>query len=52
MNLEERLQALLIEREETLTRMEEAVQQIQHLLMLWTQQKEHEHRIRRIKRYF
>lgn len=46
MDLEQRLQALLIEREQTLTRLTELVQQIQNSLTLLAQQREHQHRLK------
>lgn len=52
MNLEQRLQALLIEREQTLTKLAELVQQIQNSLMLLAQQREHQHRLQQPKRCF
>ncbi len=52
MDLEQRLQALLIEREQTLTTLAELAQQIQNSLVLLAEQTEHQHRIHQLKRHF
>lgn len=51
MNLEQRLQVLLLEREQTLIELEELVQQIQQLILL-AKKTEHEHYIHRSKHCF